>query len=83
MPLGAINRLIVAAFHPQFQILNMQKDALTGLPHWIRQMKQDQKEDFCKKSYIPENVSLEFDNFNEFYEKRKELLEKKIRSLLG
>lgn len=46
-------------------------------------MKQDQKEDFCKKSYIPENVSLEFDNFNEFYEKRKELLEKKIRSLLG
>lgn len=50
---------------------------------YYNEMNQDQKEDFCKKSYIPENVSLEFDNFNEFYEKRKELLEKKIRSLLG
>lgn len=50
---------------------------------YYNEMNQEQKEDFYKKSYIPENVSLEFDNFNEFYEKRKELLEKKIRSLLG
>lgn len=50
---------------------------------YYNEMNQEQKKDFCQKSYIPENVSLEFDNFNEFYEKRKELLEKKIRSLLG
>ncbi|MCM1197149.1 MAG: DUF262 domain-containing protein [Roseburia sp.] len=50
---------------------------------YYNEMNQEQKEDFYKKSYIPKSVSLEFDSFNEFYEKRKELLEKKIRSLLG
>lgn len=61
---------------------NKSKQDMT-LFDYYNEMNQEQKEDFYKKSYIPENVSLEFDNFNEFYEKRKELLEKRIRSLLG
>ena len=38
---------------------------------------------FRKEALIPDDVSLELENFEEFYEKRKELLTTKIRQLLG
>ena len=41
-----------------------------------------QKEVFCRQAIIPEGVSLEVDAFGNFYEKRKELITKKIRELL-
>lgn len=43
----------------------------------------EQKAVFHKEALIPDGVSLELENFEEFYEKRKELLTAKIRQLLG
>ena len=43
---------------------------------------ESQKEDFIKQAIIPEGISMEFCSFGDFYEKRKELLAKKIRALL-
>lgn len=44
---------------------------------------ESQKAEFLKQALIPENCSLEFENFEEFYNKRKELLITKIRELLS
>lgn len=46
-------------------------------------MNDEQKATFHKEALIPDDISLELDNFEEFYEKRKELLIAKIRQLLG
>ena len=46
-------------------------------------MNDEQKAEFCKEALIPEGVSLELENFAEFYEKRTVLLTSKIRQLLG
>ena len=45
-------------------------------------MDNEQKEKFLKQAIIPKDTSLEIENFNEFYEKRKELLKEKILELL-
>lgn len=50
---------------------------------YYNDMNDDQKAEFCKQAIIPEEVSLELENFDEFYEKRKVVLMKKIRELLG
>ena len=49
---------------------------------YCNNMTDEQKQEFYKKSIIPQDVSLEFDNFEEFYEKRKQLLKEKIIELL-
>ncbi len=49
---------------------------------YCNNMTDEEKQEFYKKSIIPQNVSLEFDNFQEFYEKRKQLLKEKILELL-
>lgn len=49
---------------------------------YYNDMNNTQKVEFCKQSFIPEDVSLELENFEEFYEKRKEILADKIRELL-
>ena len=41
-----------------------------------------EKQEFYKRAFIPNETSLEFDNFGEFYEKRKKLLRNKIIELL-
>lgn len=53
------------------------------LVDYYNDMNNEQKAEFCKEALIPEGVSLELENFEEFYEKRKELLALKIRQLLG
>ena len=50
---------------------------------YYNDMNDDQKADFYREAIIPEGVSLELENFEEFYEKRKSLLIKRIRELLG
>ena len=45
-------------------------------------MNDEQKKIFYSQALIPEGVSLEIDKFNEFYEKRKQLLTEKIKKLL-
>lgn len=52
------------------------------LVDYYNDMNEQQKEMFYEQSMIPKGVSLEFENFEEFYEARKELLIRKIRELL-
>lgn len=49
---------------------------------YCNNMTDEQKQEFYKKSIIPQDVSLEFDDFEVFYEKRKQLLKEKILELL-
>ena len=49
---------------------------------YCNDMNSEQKELFYKQALIPRDVSLEFDDFEEFYEKRKQLLKEKIIELL-
>lgn len=49
---------------------------------YCNDMNDEQKENFYKQALIPRDVSLEFDNFEEFYEARKQLLKEKILNLL-
>jgi hypothetical protein len=44
--------------------------------------KDSERKEFMKKHYIPDNISLEFDNFHEFYEERKKLISQKLESVL-
>ena len=52
------------------------------LVDYYNDMNDEQKAEFCKKALIPADVSLELENFEEFYEKRRVLLINKIRELL-
>lgn len=52
------------------------------LVDYCNDMNDAQKADFYKQAIIPENVSLEIENFEEFYNKRKEMLATRIRALL-
>ncbi len=53
------------------------------LVDYYNDMNDTQKEEFRKQAFIPEGVSLELEDFEDFYEKRKVILTKKIRELLG
>ena len=46
-------------------------------------MNGEQKAEFCKQAKVPQDVSLEFEDFEKFYEDRKALLAEKIRQMLG
>lgn len=50
---------------------------------YYNDMNDEQKAEFCKQAIIPDGVSLELENFEEFYEKRKSVLMDRIRALLG
>jgi hypothetical protein len=53
------------------------------LVDYYNDMNDNQKANFCKESFIPDGVSLEFEKFDELYEKRKTILAEKLRQLLG
>ena len=53
------------------------------LIEYYNDMNDDQKAKFRKEAFIPDDVGLELEHFEEFYEKRKELLAEKIRQILG
>lgn len=52
------------------------------LVDYYNDMNDAQKKVFREEALIPDGVSLEIENFGEFYEKRKELLMAKIKQLL-
>lgn len=52
------------------------------LVDYYNDMNDDQKTDFIKQAIIPDGLSMELEYFDEFYEKRKEILTGKIRQLL-
>lgn len=54
-----------------------------SLQDFYSDMNDDQKLVFRKHAMIPDGVSLELQDFGQFYEKRKELLRAKIRELLN
>lgn len=54
-----------------------------SLNDYYNDMNEQQKETFRKNALIPEDVDFGIENFEEFYNKRKELLHKKIKELLG
>ena len=53
------------------------------LVDYLNDMNDQQKETFRQEAMIPEGVSLEFEDFETFYNARKDLLTQKIRELLG
>jgi uncharacterized protein with ParB-like and HNH nuclease domain len=53
------------------------------LVDYYNDMNGEQKSEFCKQAMIPLGVSLEIENFEEFYNTRKEQLAGRIRELLG
>lgn len=53
------------------------------LIEYYNDMNDDQKAEFRNEAFIPDDVGLELEHFEEFYEKRKALLSSKIRQLLG
>ena len=53
------------------------------LVDYYNDMNDEQKVEFCKQAMIPKDVSLEIEDFEIFYEKRKTILAEKIRELLG
>lgn len=71
---------------PNLQLLegrsNGSKNAMR-LVDYYNDMNDEQKAKFCKEALIPDGFSLELENFEEFYVKRKGLLTAKIRQLLG
>lgn len=50
------------------------------LVDYYNDMNDEQKAEFCKQTMIPKGVSLEFENFEKFYEARKAILTEKIVS---
>ncbi len=61
--------------------LNISKGDMS-LVNFFNCMNEEQQEIFRKQSLIPDNVSLELEDFEDFYEKRKELLKEKLTALL-
>ncbi len=67
---------------------------LEGLPNieksdkefenWFNEIykSEDEKKEYMRKNYIPENISLEFNNFVEFYEEREKLIRNKLNQVL-
>ena len=51
------------------------------LRDWL-ETETDDKEKIMERAYIPQNVSLAFENFEEFYTKRREILKEKLYELL-
>jgi hypothetical protein len=52
---------------------------------WLKKYcsKEGERKEYMKKHFIPDNVSLEFDNFVEFFNERKKLLLRKLMSILA
>lgn len=71
---------------PNLQLLeghsNGSKSAMP-LIEYYNDMNTDQQETFCRQAMIPEGVPLGIEHFEEFYSKRKDILAKRIKALLG
>ena len=71
---------------PNLQLLegrsNGSKSSMRLIDYY-NDMNDEQKAEFCKEAMIPDGVSLEIENFEEFYNKRKDILATRIRALMG
>lgn len=62
--------------------LNESKNA-TPLLRWVEQMDESRRASFATSNYFPENVDLAFKDFMIFFERRKEILRKKLKEVLA
>lgn len=60
---------------------NGSKNAMR-LVDYFNDMNDDQKAEFYRQAIIPQDVTLEIEDFEKFYEERKVILTKRIRELL-
>lgn len=60
---------------------NGSKNAMRLVDYW-NDMNDSQKADFTSQALLPTDTSLEIENFEDFYEKRKVILATKIKELL-
>lgn len=70
---------------PNLQLMDgpeNEEKSSTLFKKWLDEKQIDEKTEFMKNNYIPENISLEHNNFIEFYNQRKELLKEYFRKLL-
>ena len=71
---------------PNLQLLegrsNGSKSAMP-LIDYFNDMNTEQQEEFRRQAMIPEGVPLGIEHFEEFYSKRKDILAKRIKALLG
>lgn len=70
---------------PNIQLLNEFENKIKNnrrLIDYCNDMNEEQKNKFYEQAMIPQNTSLEIENFGEFYEKRKNILKEKILDLL-
>lgn len=77
---GMRNRL------PNLQLLEGRSNGSKSdmrLIDFYNDMNNEQKIIFHKQAFIPKDISLEIEKFEEFYNKRKDLLIQKIKELLG
>jgi uncharacterized protein with ParB-like and HNH nuclease domain len=71
---------------PNLHLLEGRSNGSKGdmrLIDYYNDMNREQQNAFLEKALIPEGVSLEIEEFESFYEKRKELLARRIRELLN
>lgn len=70
---------------PNIQLLNEFENKSKNnrrLIDYCNDMQEEEKKKFFEQAMIPQNTSLEIENFGEFYEKRKNILKEKILDLL-
>lgn len=71
---------------PNLQLLegrsNGSKNSMPLIDYY-NDMNDEQQEKFYAQAMIPDGVSLSIDHFEEFYNKRKDILANRIRKLLG
>lgn len=76
---GMRNRL------PNLQLLEGRSNGSKNemrLVDYYNDMNDEQKEQFCKQAMIPDGVSLEIEDFEKFYDARKDILKQKVNELL-
>ena len=71
---------------PNLQLLEGHTNGIKNdmrLIDYYNDMNEQQRKIFREQALIPSDESLEFSNFGNFYNSRKELLRDKIKELLG
>jgi len=64
--------------------LSNEEKSSRDLRMWVNEIfsNEDQKNDYLDRNYIPRGISLDFNNFKEFFEKRKLLIFEKLKKEL-
>ena len=70
---------------PNLQIMGSRKNRVKNnsqFKDWFDSLNQDEQRVYLQHNYIPENISYDFKDFKNFFNRRKELLKEKLTSVL-